>query len=139
MKNNVIEDYLFKKVRCKNIRLDIEDCYFIQLTDDEISNRVNELEELYDNYQMFINAYDKAFNSLYKEEKYYVINKYYKDKLLIDMKPFYDENVCPFNKEDFNKYIWYLKRIILNKLNKKINEIIGGWLYAYKKSNYHIS
>lgn len=122
MKSNIIEEYLFKKIKCENIKLDIEDCYLLDLEDNDRADRIDEFNKTYEEYQKFITIYDKAFNSLYEEEKYYVISRYYEEMSLKDMKPFYDENVCPFSEEDFKKYTWYLKRIILNKLEKKMEK-----------------
>lgn len=111
---NVVEKYLFSKIRIKNLKLDIEDA--------DIRKEFDKKEELiqrYDEMLNFIKTYEAAFIKLKDIEKFLLQEIYYKETLTKELVFYYSNNF-----DELQKLSVYLNRKIYKLTLANIRTII---------------
>lgn len=111
---NVVEKYLFSKIRIKNLKLDIEDA--------DIRKEFDKKEELiqrYDEMLNFIKTYEAAFIKLKDLEKFLLQEIYYKETLTKELVFYYSNNF-----DELQKLSVYLNRKIYKLTLANIRTII---------------
>ena len=116
---NVVEKYLFSKIRIKNLKLDIEDA--------DIRKEIDKKEELiqrYDEMLNFIKTYEAAFIKLKDIEKFLLQEIYYKETLTKELVFYYSNNL-----DELQELSVYLNR----KIHKLTLANIRTIIYKSKK------
>lgn len=124
---NIVEQYQFDKVKCKNLMLDI-DTYendYLNLGDtDEKLNKLTKLKSDYENKCNFISAFEKALPSLSKEEHLFIKYVYKEHKKYNEFA--YDLFNIDLKGGRMNSFCGMYKMYVLMKLKRETNKYLGG-------------
>ncbi|MDB2123849.1 hypothetical protein [Clostridium paraputrificum] len=133
---NIIEQYKFNKTRIKIIKNDFEiyENNYLNLDEKENIKIINKLTIELDNLTEFNQKFDTVYNSLNETEKFFIQERYFKNKSYQDIVYFFLENqnlipaISPYRKhinkpKSYNSIEHYLFKFntkIFSKLERGV-------------------
>lgn len=125
---NIIEQYKFNKTRIKIIKNDFEiyENNYLNFDEKENIKIINKLTIELDNLTEFNKKFDTVYNSLNETEKFFIGERYFKNKSLDDMVYFYLKNqnliptISPYKQHTNKPKSYKTIESYLIKFNKKV-------------------
>lgn len=125
---NIIEQYKFNKTRIKIIKNDFEiyENNYLILDEKENIKFINKLTIELNNLTEFNRKFDIVYNSLNETEKFFIGERYFKNKSLDDMVYFYLKNqnliptISPYKQHTNKPKSYKTIESYLIKFNKKV-------------------
>ncbi|MBS5986575.1 hypothetical protein [Clostridium sp.] len=125
---NIIEQYKFNKTRIKIIKNDFEiyENNYLILDEKENIKFINKLTIELNNLSEFNRKFDIVYNSLNETEKFFIGERYFKNKSLDDMVYFYLKNqnliptISPYKQHTNKPKSYKTIESYLIKFNKKL-------------------
>lgn len=125
---NIIEQYKFNKTRIKIIKNDfkIYENNYLNFDEKENIKIINKLTIELDNLTEFNKKFDTVYNSLNETEKFFIGERYFKNKSLDDMVYFYLKNqnliptISPYKQHTNKPKSYKTIESYLIKFNKKV-------------------